>query len=482
MSRRRNFVLFELNEVPMRVVEHYAQRHPGSAFAKVLAQGRRWVTITPDTGHLSPWITWPTLHRGVPGNRHQLVALGQDHEDADREYPPVWAQLAAVGRKVGLFGSLHSYPLPEKLDFYDFYVPDTFAAGPEAHPASLSAFQSFNLHMVDRSGRNVSSELPLKEAVGFLAKTLPEGIRPATLAKIARQLASERIWRHRTARRRTIQSLLAFDLFVAQLQLKKPEAAFFFTNHVASSMHRYWPATFTDDYSETRWADDWVRRFSGEIDYAMGEADEMLCELLAFVDRNPDYVILVAGSMGQAAVDDPNKQVRSQVLLRDMQRFLSALEVEGGWERRRTMEPTYTIAFDQEECAEAFMNAAARLKVAGKAIDHRRLEPRSVEFVLGQYNVPDEELTVTVGNRPFEPEEAGIANIPIVDEVAAAAYHVPEGMLVAYDPQGRGSGLAAQPVSTTSIAPTLLAMQGVERPAYMDRPIGELLELQLEPT
>ena len=53
------------------------------------------------------------------------------------------------------------------------------------------------------------------------------------MAKIARQVASEQIWRHRTARRRTIQSLLAFDLFLAQLQAKKPDAAFFFTNHVA---------------------------------------------------------------------------------------------------------------------------------------------------------------------------------------------------------------------------------------------------------
>ena len=244
----------------MRVVEHYAQNRPDSAFARMLEKGRNWVTIAPDTGHLSPWITWPTLHRGIPGCQHQLVALGQDHAEADREYPPVWTLLTAGGRRVGLFGSLHTYPLPENVDSYDFYVPDTFAAGPETHPPQLAAFQNFNLHMVDRSGRNVSSELPLKQGLASLLKMLTAGIRPTTIAKIARQLASERIWRHRTTRRRTIQSLLAFDLFVAQLQSKKPDGAFFFTNHVASSMHRYWPATFTADYSTSHAPD--RRRFT----------------------------------------------------------------------------------------------------------------------------------------------------------------------------------------------------------------------------
>src|SRR5438270_2465802 len=202
----------------------------------------------------------------------------------------------------------------------------------------LAAFQQFNLHMVDRSGRNVSGELPVKQALPFLLRSLPAGIRPATLAKIARQVASERIWRHRTARRRTIQSLLAFDLFLAQLQAKKPDAAFFFTNHVASSMHRYWPATFTNDYSATKWSDEWIRRFSGELDYVMGEADQMLAELLVFADRNPDTIVLVASSMGQDAVDEAARQVSTEVLLRDMTKFLRAIGVEGAWQRRRTME------------------------------------------------------------------------------------------------------------------------------------------------
>lgn len=481
MAERRRFVLFELNEVPFRVVRHFADRHPRSAFAKILHRGSAWETVTPDTGHLTPWVTWATLHRGVASDKHGLVALGQDHTKADRSCPPIWSLLAAAGRRVGMFGSLHSYPLPGDVDRYAFYVPDTFAAGPEAEPPELSAFQRFNLHMVDRSGRNVSNELPVREALSFLLRSMPAGVRPATLAKIARQLASERIWSERTTRRRTIQTLLAFDLFAAQLKSKKPDAAFFFTNHVASSMHRYWPATFTDDYRDTKWSDEWVRRFSGEIDYTMGEADEMLGELLAFADRNPDYLVLVAGSMGQAAVDNPDRRVTTEVLLRNTGKFLEQLGIKGGWERRRTMEPTYTISFDDTASADQFMAALASLKVAGQFVQSRRFDDHGVEFMLGHFNIPDDDFTVTIGNRPVDPADAGLANVPIEDEVGAAAYHVPEGMLLTYDPRGSAGRSGRESVSSTRIAPTLLALQGVEAPSYMERPIENFAEPELEP-
>jgi len=481
MAGVRRFILFELNEVPLRVVRHFADRNPGSAFGKILEKGRHWTTVTPDQGHLSPWVTWPTLHRGVSSADHKIAALGQDVGATDTKFPAVWSILAKAGRRVGMFGSLHSYPPPPNLDAYDFYVPDTFAAGPEAKPAELAAFQQFNLHMVDRSGRNVSGELPVRQALPFLLRSLPAGIRPTTVAKIARQVASERIWRHRTARRRTIQSLLAFDLFLAQLQSKKPDAAFFFTNHVASSMHRYWPATFTGDYQATKWSDDWVRRFAGEVDYVMAEADQMLGELLAFAERNSEYVVLVASSMGQAAVDEANRQISTEVLLRDMNKFLSAIGVEGGWQRRRTMEPTYTLAFDEESSAEACMAGLAELKIAGRPIDYRRLDSRGIEIVLGHSNISDEDLTITIGNRSAAPDEIGIANVPIEDEVGAAAYHIPEGMLLAYDPRNEWRAPDTdEPVSTTRIAPTLLELQGVRRPDYMDRPIAAFAGSEME--
>jgi hypothetical protein len=472
---RRRFVLFELNEVPLRVGRHFAERHPRSAFARMLAQGRAWTTFTPDEGHLSPWVTWPTLHRGVPNHQHHIVALGQQVGEIDRRFPPVWQLLASAGRRVGMFGSLHSYPPPADLKNYDFYVPDTFAAGPEASSRKLSSFQKFNLSMVARSGRNASADLPLNDALRFLAEAPGMGIKLRTLLKIVRQLASERLVRDRTARRRTIQSLLSFDLFLAQLRRRRPDAAFFFTNHVASSLHRYWPATYREDYRVTDWSASWVKRFSGEIDYTMNEADQMLGQLMDFAQRHPDYLILVAGSMGQAAVDSPERQTKTEVLLRDLNKFLAFLEVSAPCQRRPTMEPTYTLAFEDAAGADQFCAAITRVTVSGEQIPFTRLDAESVEFKLGFPNVPEEDLTVMMGNRQFQPEEAGVANVTIDDEVGAAAYHVPEGMMLVFDPWFEGEcGCQEEIVETTRIAPTLLALQGVQAPPHMARPLPQI--------
>src|SRR4051794_35762072 len=110
MAGTRRFILFELNEVPLRVVHHFAERHAHSAFAKVMERGSHWTTVTPDQGHLSPWIPGPTLHGGFSPAAQKMGALGQDVGAAARRFPPVWSILADEGRRVGMFGSLHSYP------------------------------------------------------------------------------------------------------------------------------------------------------------------------------------------------------------------------------------------------------------------------------------------------------------------------------------------------------------------------------------
>lgn len=483
MTRLRKFISFELNEVPLRVYRHYAERHPHSAVARLLSQGRRWETVSEDEGHLSPWITWPSVHRGVPNHVHRISVLGQDVSEADESYPPVWTLLAQAGRRVGMFGSLHTYPLPKDLSNFAFYMPDTFAAGVEAHPPELSVFQSFNLAMVDGSGRNVSSELPIARAIGFLRSALRLGLRPATIGKIARQIGAERLKPHRTVRRRTIQSLLSFDLFLHQLKAHRPDGSFYFTNHVASSLHRYWPATFSADYRETTWEKEWTDRFSAEIDYAMGEADAMLAELIAFVKRDPDYVLLIGGSMGQAAIDEPGVQVVTQVLLVDAEQFVASFGSFGTWSRRRTMEPLYTFTFEDPADAGRFVEAAARLSIGGERVMAKRVDEHGVEIMLGQVNLAEGDANALLGNETHSLNGLGLENVRIQDEVGSAAYHVPEGVLIMYDPSADGGGAAAtESVSTTRIAPTMLALLDVNCPDYMQAPIpGIVPERPLAP-
>ena len=82
-------ILFELNEVPVRIFEHFCKTNPGSALAQKMAECFKYETYTEDKGWLEPWITWPTVHRGVTNQQHAIADFGQDLSQQDNEFPPV---------------------------------------------------------------------------------------------------------------------------------------------------------------------------------------------------------------------------------------------------------------------------------------------------------------------------------------------------------------------------------------------------------
>ena len=127
------------------------------------------------------------------------------------------------------------------------------------------------------------------------------------------------------------------------------------------------------------------------------------------------------------------------------------------------------------------MKGLAHVKIAGHPVDHRRLDAHGIEFVLGHPNIADDDLVITIGNRAAAPKDVGLANVPIEDEVGAAAYHIPEGMLLAYDPRSDWNDSdSSDQIPTTRIAPTLLELSGVRPPAYMERPIAAFVRTELE--
>jgi hypothetical protein len=156
-SQLKNIVLFELNEVPYKVLDQFCTDHRASFLAKALPRCQQF-TVSSCDQKLHPWTTWPSLHRGVDEPMHKIKNFGQDLTMANQHYPPVWASLASHGIKTGVFGSLHSSPLPRNLHDYEFYVPDAFATGATTHPKSVSLFQEFNLAMTRDSGRTVAKK------------------------------------------------------------------------------------------------------------------------------------------------------------------------------------------------------------------------------------------------------------------------------------------------------------------------------------
>ena len=477
--QRMNYIVYELNEVPMRLVEHYAKERSDSAIAEIVSRGRKLHTISEDTGVLSPWVTWPTLHRGVTNDLHMLADFGQDLEEVDKDYPSFYHLIARNNISVGVCGSLHTYPPPKDLTNYDFYIPDTFAAGPECHPKEIAAFQKFNLSMVDRSARNVSGSITMSDLLTFLFKLPSLGVRFTTFGKIMKHLVGEVLNRDRRVRRRTVQAQLTFDVFYHRLKKHQPRVAGFFTNHVASAMHRYWPALFPADYKESKFDPAWSKRFSREIVVAMDEADAQIKKLKQICDKNKSTCLVITSSMGQAAVDGEVTILR-QLLLEDKAKFLSFLGMDQAlWSFKRAMAPRYVFQTESVTEEAKFLEEISKITIDGNRIEYEKYAKGVIRLKFGQVNLMSDEICILKDGIKIDIGQLGLANIEIQDETGSYAYHVPEGILLVYFPGLNCTEDLQETVSTSMIAPMLLKSLKIKAPAHMKNCEHSVFDLPL---
>ncbi|MBL0052762.1 MAG: hypothetical protein IPP29_15245 [Bacteroidetes bacterium] len=459
----RKIILFELNEVPWRVVKYYCDKNPDSTFAKILPQCFKYETVTPDQGHLSPWITWPTLHRGVDNTKHGIGDLNQDLEQVNKDYPPIWQILQKNGIKTGVFGSMHSSPVPSDFRKYVFYVPDAFAVDKTAHPEYIEPFQDFNLSMSRESARNVSGGINMKTGSQMLMKVPQLGFKMNTFFDLGKQLLDERKRPWVRTRRRTYQVVLAFDVFMKQMRKSKPQFVTFFSNHVASSMHRYWAATFPGDYKQFDIGKDWVDTYKNEIDFTMNKFDKFFNEMVAFANENPDYKIVVASSMGQAST--VAELLDSQLLMGNEAKFFEFLKMDASqWKHVPSMFPQYNVTIIPEK-VEYFANQLKRISIAGRPLEFRQMENGFFAVDLGQKNL--KEKVIQFDGKDYSFEETGFENMEIDDHSGSTAYHIPEGTLVIYDPQDKSIKKEITQIPSTALVPSIVKNFDIPMPAYL---------------
>lgn len=462
-------IFFELNEVPYKVIHHYCKLYPESNLAKVLTIGKKYETYSEDQGHLSPWVTWPTVHRGVTNEKHFISDFGQDLNDQEKQYPPIWNILAGKGIKVGLFGSLHTYPMPEDLKNFAFHVPDTFAAGSECFPKNLETFQKFNLSMARESSRVVSTKIPAKEALQFLLKLPDLGFRFKTAADIAGQMVDEKLNKWKVVRRRTYQSVIGFEIFYKQLATKKPDFSTFFTNHVASSQHRYWAAAFPEDYENLKLGREWIETYNGEIVYTMQKADEMIGRLMKFIEKNPEFSLWILSSMGQNAVEA--REIYTDLFVTDGKKFMDNFNLgSGNYELKPSMVPQFNVHIHSDKRKE-FEEKLTTLRINNTGINYRQKAEGFYSLDIGIPNLDESTIQIELMGQHIPLMHSGMENVKIQDRCGATAYHIPQGSLIIYAPTSGESNKNVTNISTTDIAPAILRNYNLVVPEYMSKGI-----------
>ena len=455
MAEGRSVILYELNEVPWRVVDLYVQERPASHLAGLLASGMSLTTENHDPVPLQPWRTWPTFHTSMYTDDHNSFDLGQD--PATFRGVPMWDVVEAAGHPVGLFGPLQSWP-SRVLAHGGFFVPDTFSRTPETFPDDLRRFQQFNITM---TRENTFSSEAGPDGAAMLATGLDlvrRGLTPSSVVTLGTHLVKERRDHRYRGRRSTMQVLPTFDLYWRLHQRTRPRLSIFFTNHVAGMMHRYW-GDWVPDYAESEnYVPDPV--FRHFVSTAMDLSDRQLGRIRRYVDAHPGTVLVVAGSMGQGPI--PYRHLDRTFVLEDPDLLLRELGL-GRADVGLAMYPRVSLAFESEAEARASIPALQSVhgEDCGAVFRDFNVSGRTASFEINFDDVgagPEEILTVVpagAGPQTTTPAALGIA-VRSRTGGGNTAYHIPEGILLAY-----GAGINTDPgraaVDILDVAPSLLA-------------------------
>lgn len=452
----RPILLLEINEVPIRVWKKYAADPRYPSIGRFLNESTLVETEISDEGELSPWCTWPTFHRGLSKQEHGVYNLGQD--PSTFQGTTIWEEFRKKGMPVGVFGSMQSWP-PVDPGPGGFYVPDTFSADARCIPSYLEPVQAFNLLQV-RNNARVMANQPLRRppALSLIFGMLRSGVRLSTLASIAIQLVAERLRPLMRERRVAYQALLFWDIFRAHFHPGKPPAfTTFFTNHIASVMHRYWSHIFPEDFPEQARPEG--REHLATMEFAMKVLDGILSEVLDWRERNPDLLVLAANSMGQRAILR-EKHEGFELLIQRPQELL--LAIKPGWKAKQNlaMMPQVSLEFDRAEDASdvAALINAARLP-SGKGFLNG--DARGTSLTIGCHTPAASELEkgyfMSQGREiPFH--EAGLEKVKVD---AGTAYHEKEGLILANGLE-KSEGAPVK-VDATAAKSLILRWAGLER-------------------
>ena len=468
-SRNRSVILYELNEVPWTVVDYYVERRPDSNLAAMIDGGQSLTTIHEDLEKLQglqPWRTWPSLH--ASSYDHHSFDLGQDPSTFRGE--PIWDVAERAGLSVGLFGPLQSWP-PREFAHGGFYVPDTFSQDSKTYPPALQKFQRFNLAMT--SENNFSADAPLDPKT-FLATGLDlvrQGLTAKSASTLAAHLLQERRDPRYTALRPALQVVPCFDLYWRLQRKHDPRLSIFFTNHVASMMHRFWGDAIPGYAEAHDYAADDV--YGSFIMTAMDFTDQHLGRIRKYAASHPGTMVVVAASMGQGPIEKKFTD-RGLFVLEDHTRLVSQLRLKPA-ELGLAMYPMLSLIFaDEADASSAVAPLESVVAEGGDPMFTRfRVEGRTVTFAIDNFavgNVDDESGSSTRLHykqaRNTTDSTGTLAELGLIFRPRIGgdntAYHIPEGILLAY-----GSGLSPDPsrkeVDVLDVAPSLLAnVLGVE--------------------
>lgn len=459
-------VVIEVNEVPLRIFQHYQKLKPNSNIAALLEQSLVLETKVEDVepSFLYPSQTWGSLNTGVKYDSHKIHWYNDPKPDT---YPLYWKTIAQSDLTVGLVGTLHSSPADTYInrDNYKFVIPDCFASNNVTKPALYQDFQALNTSATKENGRATSMKFPKQKAVATLVKSPALGIKSKTWLDAFGLVARIKAGKVNKERLRNVQFNLLADVFLKQLKSQDVDLAIFFTNHVAANMHRYWYALFPEDYSLKLYDEEWIDKYSSEIMVSVELLDGFLGKVMSYCQQQKRSLVIVS-SMGQGANKKLKETPKHTYKLKNISKFLNVVfgDKKYNYEIDAAMIPQYSLKFNSEaEAQECFATIEESRKNFRNMNMKMYLNEQVITLAIGLNKKADQFF---IGDRSFSHQELGFRKLMVEDHHSGK--HYPEGSLIVYNSETSNS--SQQTVNYLEYAPAMLKFFGFDAPDYMMEP------------
>ncbi|MBA2291438.1 MAG: alkaline phosphatase family protein [Gemmatimonadales bacterium] len=456
----RPVLMLEFNELSPELMHRFITEGHLPNFKRLHDESLVYVTDAEEEQDvLEPWIQWVTVHTGLSYGEHGVFQLGDGPKCKKLR---IWDILSREGFTNWICGSMN---LRYEEPFNGVLLPDPWTVGAKPHPVhEFDAYLRFVTVQVQEH-TNKSVPLSASDYIAFLRWMMAHGLSLSTITYIVRQLANERITGKFHWRRAIVLDRLQWDVFNWYFKRVKPDFSTFFLNSTAHFQHVHWrnmdPTPFAVKPTDKEQAN-----YENAVLYGYQQMDDVVGRALALAGNT--HTIVFSSALGQQPCVK-YEESGGKVFYRphNFRAFTSWAGLTMPHEIQPVMSEEFHVILESEDDAKAAEAQLATLMMNGRQVMRVRREGTDLMVGCGIFDRIDGEPTISAAGQPV----AKFFELFYLADGLKSGMHHPDGILWIRN-ESRHHYVHPEKIPLRSVAPTLLAMFGVDARAWMP---GEVL-------
>lgn len=452
---RSSVICLEFNELTPELLQRFIDAGHLPNFQRLRDSALVCTTDAEAEGEwLNPWVQWVTVHSGLDATEHEVFRLSNAYR---LKIPAIWDTVSAAGGSVWVCGSMNPWHVEE---LNGRILPDPWSHQVHAYPKG--EFDDFDLFVRKQVQDYAASKSPVtvRDRVRFVGYLLSRGLTLDTIIRVLSQLGQEWFGNHRWKRARLLDAM-QWDLFEWYYRRDQPNLATFFTNVTAHYQHRYWRNLEPEAFLIRPTAHQ-QRSYQHAILQSYQQLDRLVGKALKL---NPEATIMLISGLGQQPFVEKDREGGVRYYrLHGKSVLIKHLNLPGDFSYEPIMADQFFLRFVNTIDAET----------AGQVLQSVRLPDGSPAF---DAEIDGNDVIAQCKCRHLMPKHAYLSfagsnkRIPFDDifywvESLKSGTHHPQGVFWIRQP-GLRANVRQQPVSLTTIAPTILDCLGLEKLDFM---------------